>query len=148
MQLGILLLRKIFGVTNGVAVGTQPLSLIMEEKVRSTVVPTAVVTMQGQIKQHLDERGEAQLSSPKEDLLQGKFPLLIGHPESWSNPVGQELLRNLQEKGMVLFNFVDEMHQGLEEHWNSIRYKNVSKFHMFLMKETRITFLKLNLKKY
>ena len=121
MQLGILLLRKIFGVTNGVAVGTQPLSLIMEEKVRSTVVPTAVVTMQGQIKQHLDERGEAQLSSPKEDLLQGKFPLLIGHPESWSNTVGQELLRNLQEKGIALLNFVDEMHQGLEEHWNSIR---------------------------
>ena len=121
VQLGILLLRKVFGNETGVAVGTQPLSSIMEEKVRSEIVPTAVVTMKGNIKQNLDENFNAQLSSPKDNLLKGDFPLLLGHPESWSNHIGQELLRGLQQKDMVLFNFVDEMHQGLDEHWNSIR---------------------------
>ena len=115
-------MRKVFGVENGVAVGTQPLSIIMEEKVKNPIVPTAVVTMQGQIKQGKGEHdGDAQLSSPKDDLLKGAFPLLIGFPESWSNQVGQELLKTLKEKGMVVFNYVDEMHQGLEEHWNCIR---------------------------
>ena len=101
--------------------GTQPLSAIMEEKVKSQVVQTAVVSMRGQIKQNLDEIDEASVSTPLDDILCGKVPLLIGHPESWSNKVGQDLLRNLKERGMVLFNYVDEMHQGLEEHWNAIR---------------------------
>ena len=114
-------MRKVFGVENGVAVGTQPLSMIMEEKMKSPIVPTAVVTMSGQIKQNLDENYEAELSSPVEAVLRGEFPLLIGHPESWSNQVGQKLLRDLQQKDLVLLNFVDELHQGLEEHWNSIR---------------------------
>jgi hypothetical protein len=86
-------MRKIFKIETGVAVGTQPLSMIMEEKLKSPVVPTAVVTMQGQIKQNLDDKGEAQLSSPTDDVLNGEFPLLIGHPESWSNQVGQERTR-------------------------------------------------------
>ena len=121
VQLGTLLLRKVMGKPTGVSVGSQPLSVIMEEKMRDKQFPTAVVTMCGQIKQNLDNTGEAVLSSPVESILQGGVPILIGHPESWANCVGQELLRKLQKDSQVLLNWVDELHQGLESHWNSIR---------------------------
>ena len=117
-------MRKVFNKPTGVAVGTQPLSLIMEEKISNGIVPTAVVTMGGKIKKSLDleDTGEASLSSSEKDILAGHFPVLIGHPESWSNDVGQNLLKKLHQKGDILMNFVDELHQGLANHWNSIRY--------------------------
>ena len=116
-----MLMRKVFDEPNGVSVGTQPLSLIMEDKINNGIVPTAVLTMAGKIKSELVDSGEASLSSPEESILQGAYPVLIGHPESWANSVGQKLLKNLQQKGRVLSTFVDELHQGLECHWNSIR---------------------------
>ena len=107
----------------GVSVGTQPLTIIMEEKMRNKTFPTAVVTMSGQIKQSVEDKGEAVLSTPEEDILQGNFPILLGHPESWSHKVGQDLLRKLQKNNQVILSFLDELHQGLKNHWNSIRYK-------------------------
>ena len=114
-------MRKVLGIKNGVAIGTQPLSLIMEEKLNDKTVPTAVITMGGDIKQNLEDTGEASLSSPEEELLKGSFPCIIGHPESWSSEVGQSLLRKFQQKKMILLNFIDELHQGLDDHWNCIR---------------------------
>ena len=109
------------GKEDGVSVGTQPLSVIMEEKMRDKNFPTAVITMCGQIKHSLGDTGEATLSSPLEAVLQGEYPILIGHPESWSNSVGHNLLKQLQKNGQLILNFVDELHQGLSNHWNSIR---------------------------
>ena len=113
-------MRKVLNKQTGVSVGTQPLSVIMEEKMRDKTFATAVVTMCGQVKQGLDDEGDAVLSSPIDGILQGDFPILIGHPE-WSNQVGQNLLRNLQKNGQVILHFIDELHQGLESHWFSIR---------------------------
>ena len=121
VQLGTLILRKVMKKENGVSVGTQPLSVIMEEKMRDKTFPTAVVTMCGQIKQSMEDKGDAVLSTPIEGLLQGACPILIGHPESWSNQVGQDLLRRLQKNSQVILTWIDELHQGLESHWNSIR---------------------------
>jgi hypothetical protein len=121
VQLGILLMRKSLGIKNGVAVGTQPLTVIMEEKLKDKTVPTAVISMCGDIKQGVEDTGKASLSSPEEDLLQGAFPCIIGHPESWSSELGQSLLRNLQQKKMIAMNFIDELHQGLDDHWSCIR---------------------------
>ena len=119
--LGTLLMRKVLRVKGGVSVGTQPLSIIMEDKLKDKTVPTAVITMSGDIKQNVEDTGEASLSSPEEELLQGNFPCIIGHPESWSSETGQGLLRNLQKRKMILLNFVDELHQGLDDHWKCIR---------------------------
>ena len=119
--LGTLLMRKVLRVKGGVSVGTQPLSIIMEEKLKDKTVPTAVITMSGDIKRNVEDTGEASLSSPEEELLQGNFPCIIGHPESWSSETGQGLLRNLQKRKMILLNFVDELHQGLDDHWKCIR---------------------------
>ena len=84
--LGTLLLKKILGKDHGVSVGTQPLSLIMEEKMNDKLVPTAVLTMEGELKMCLDDQDHnATLSSPEEEVLGGAFPCLIGHPESWSS---------------------------------------------------------------
>ena len=121
VQLGTLILRKVMKKETGVSVGTQPLSVIMEEKMRDKTFPTAVVTMCGQIKQSMEDKGDAVLSTPIEGLLQGACPILIGHPESWSNQVGQDLLRRLQKNSQVILTWIDELHQGLESHWNSIR---------------------------
>ena len=123
VQLGTLVLRKIMKTDTGVSVGTEPLTIIMEEKMRDKTFPTAVVTMSGQIKQSVEDKGEAVLSTPEEDILQGNFPILLGHPESWSHKVGQDLLRKLQKNNQVILSFLDELHQGLKNHWNSIRYK-------------------------
>ena len=114
-------MRKVFDISDGVSVGTQPLSLIMEDKISNGLVPTAVLTMGGQIRKELNDTGEASLSTPEQSILEGAYPVLIGHPESWANAVGQKLLKNLQQRGLVLFTFIDELHQGLECHWNSIR---------------------------
>ena len=77
IQLAPLLLRKIFGVPLGVAVGTQPLSIIMEEKLKTSFIPTGVVTMSGELKTDADTE-EAELSNPEEDFLEGKLPVIIG----------------------------------------------------------------------
>ena len=88
---------------------------------RDKTFSTAVVTMCGQIKQNVGDTGEATLSSPTESLLQGECPIIIGHPESWSNSVGHSLLKKLHKNGQIILNFVDELHQGLSNHWNAIR---------------------------
>ena len=64
VQLATLLLRKVMKIESGVSVGTQPLSIIMEEKMREAVLSRAI-----------------------DSILQGDCPILIGHPESWCNPV-------------------------------------------------------------
>lgn len=82
-------MKKILGKDQGVSVGTQPLSLIMEEKMNDKLVPTAVLSMEGQLKTISDDQVEASLSSPEEEVLRGAFPCLIGHPESWSSTKGR-----------------------------------------------------------
>ena len=65
---------------------TKPLSLILEEKMNDKLVPTAVLSMEGDLKNCLDDQDqEARLSSPEEEVLSGAFPCLLGHPESWSS---------------------------------------------------------------
>ena len=90
--LGTLLMRKVFGIENGVSVGTQPLSILMEEKMNDRLVPTAVLSMQGKLKRISDDESEASLSSPEDEVLRGLFPVLLGHPESWA--CDQEKLKN------------------------------------------------------
>ena len=120
-QLAALVLRKALGKKDGVALGTQPLSIIMEEKLRTSPVPTALLTMTGTLKRKDTEFEVAQLSSPMEYVTVGQYVIVLGHAESWYNKVGQELLTALQKKGMIILIFVDEMHQGLDQFWNSIR---------------------------
>ena len=77
---GTLLMRKVLGIKSGVSVNTQPLSILMEEKMNDKLVPTAVLSMQGQLKRVISDESEASLSSPEDEVLKGLFPVLLGHP--------------------------------------------------------------------
>ena len=82
-------------------------------------MPIAVLTMTGNLK-HSEE--QAILSSPEEAVMEGSFPVFIGHPESWGSDRGQKLLRGLQSKSKIGMNFVDEMHQeSLKCQYNCFR---------------------------
>ena len=49
---------------------------IMNEKLKNTIANTAVLTMRGKLKK--DESDEAELSCLEDEVLEGKFPVLIG----------------------------------------------------------------------
>ena len=121
---GSLVMRKIFNCPTGVTIGTQPLSLIMEEKLSNSPVPTGVINMAGGMRHNLEEEGPGEdivLSDPETDFLDGKLPVIIGHPESWGSLKGQELARKMHRRKMIQMLFIDEFHQGLPGHWSSIR---------------------------
>ena len=74
--IGILGLRKIFKNNNGVVIVTQPLTAIMNKKLKNPLIKTAVLTMRGKLRK--DESDEAELSCLEEEVLEGKFPVIIG----------------------------------------------------------------------
>ena len=117
--LAIKLLQKLNNIPNGVGVGTQPLSSIMEEKLQNSYVRTGVISMKGGLKTcNVDE---LELSEPLEDFKTGRIPCLLGHAESWISPVAQDILENLHKNGLVLFSFVDEAHITLTDHCDRFR---------------------------
>ena len=85
--IGILGLRKVFGNMRGVAIMTQPLSSIMEEKMKNQQIKTAVLTMTGKL---------------KNEILEGAYPVIIGHPESWGSSRGKRLLLEMKKRNMIL----------------------------------------------
>ena len=67
------------------------------------------------------EADDAELSCLLEDLLEGKFLVIIGHPESFDSKLGQRILRELQRRGLIVLICIDEFHQGGSGHWDSFR---------------------------
>ena len=74
--IGILGLRKVCKNNRGVVIVTQPLTAIMNEKLKNPLIKTAVLTMRGKLRK--DESDEAELSCLEEEVLEGKFPVIIG----------------------------------------------------------------------
>ena len=99
--IGILGLRKVCGNSQGVAIVTQPLSAIMYEKLKNRHVKTAVLTMTGKLKKD-DSDEDADLNCLESDVLEGSYPVIIGHPESWGSKRGQRLLFEMKKKNMIL----------------------------------------------
>ena len=96
--LSVLVLREIAKNPEGVCIVTQPLTSIMNEKLKSNICPVASLSMTGQLKFGVgDKEEDASLSCDLEDLLKGKFPVLMGHPESFDSILGQHILRELQK---------------------------------------------------
>ena len=118
--LSILVLREKLQNKKGVAIVTQPLTSIMNEKMINKICDVAVLTMSGHLKTNSGEENP-DLSCDIDDLLEGKFPVLLGHPESFDTPLGQNILRELQRRERLLLVCVDEFHQGGEGHWSVFR---------------------------
>ena len=115
IQIGILGLglRKVFGNDKGIAVVTQPLTAIMNEKLKNCLVKTAVLSMRGKLKNdEADVDEEVELNCLETDVLNGQYPVLIGHPESWGSARGQRLLLEMKRRDMILLIGIDEFHQG------------------------------------
>ena len=70
---------------------------------------------------YIGDDGDADLSCDVADLLNGKYPVLLGHPESFDSPLGKHILRELQKREMLILVCLDEFHQSGEGHWNSFR---------------------------
>ena len=118
--LSILVLREKLNNDKGVAIITQPLTSIMNSKMVNRICDVAVLSMTGDLKTSCSEE-DADLSCDVADLLDGRFPVLLGHPESFDSPLGQYILRELQRKERLLLVCIDEFHQGGEAHWSAFR---------------------------
>ena len=111
--LATLVLRQSLGIPKGIAIVTQPLSSIMNEKLKNDVCEAAVLSMAGDLTTCQDEDEDASLSCNLQDLLDGKFPVLFGHPESFDSKLGQHILRELQKLDRLILICIDEFHQVL-----------------------------------
>ena len=118
--LSVLVMREKMNNKKGLAIVTQPLTSIMNEKMVNKICDVAVLSMSGDLKTSTGSENP-DLSCDVDDLLEGKFPVLLGHPESFDTPLGQMILRELQRKEMLLLVCVDEFHQGGEGHWSVFR---------------------------
>ena len=109
--LAALVLRERLNISKGVAIVTQPLTSIMNEKIRNKICGVATLSMTGTLKTSNDD-DDASLSCDLQDLLDGRFPVLMGHPESFDSDLGQYILRELQKLERLLLVCIDEFHQG------------------------------------
>ena len=111
---GALVLRKTAKEPKGLVVVTQPLSNLMNEKLRGSVGRVAVLSMGQDMTMVQEEREKGEkvvLSCSLDELLSGSISVLIGHPESFSTPRGREVMAALQAKDRVLAVVIDEFHQ-------------------------------------
>ena len=99
LYFGILGLREVSDNMKGVAIVTQPLSSIMNEKMKNSLVKTAVLTMAGKLK---NSEEDVELSCLEDDIFNGLYPVVIGHPESWGSKRGQHLLMEMKKRNMIL----------------------------------------------
>jgi len=90
----------------------------MNEKKRNDVCEVAVLSMTGKLSSS-DEGNDAELSCLLSYLLEGTEPVLIGHPESFSTPLGRRILQELQRRSMIILVCLDEFHQS--DQWGTFR---------------------------
>ena len=120
--LAVRVLREALGVPKGICIVTQPLSIIMNEKLKNKICEAAMLTMAGDLLVGAcEEEGDARLSCSLEDLLSGRIHVLFGHPESFDSKMGQHILRELHKREMLILVCIDEFHQAGKGHWMSFR---------------------------
>ena len=120
---GAMVLRKTSGDPLGVTLATQPLTALQQEKMDNPIAGVAVLSMAEELTvMGENEDGEKGiLSCPVEDVLAGKYPVLLGHPESFDTPLGRRILQELQRLNRIQSIVIDEFHQGGDGHWVSFR---------------------------
>ena len=88
----------------------------MNEKKENDICRVAVLSMRGDLS---GADGDASLSCSLSDLMDGKYDVIIGHPESFDTPLGQKILKELQRQGRIILICIDEFHQS--GHWDTFR---------------------------
>ena len=75
--IGIHALREKMGNNKGVAIVTQPLTAIMNNKLKNKIAKTAVLSMRGKLKNDGTElEDDVELSCLEEEVLDGHYPSL------------------------------------------------------------------------
>ena len=113
----ILVLEKVFGVENGVGLGCQPLSSLMEEKLKNPPISTGFISMCGDLKYSSEYDDSSSTSRPIDHFKDGEIKCILGHPESFISASAKEILAHLQSQGKIVFSFVDECQMNLSNHW-------------------------------
>ena len=120
---GARVLRKTSGDPLGITVVTQPLTALQQEKMDNPIAGVAVLSMTEELTMmgETEDGEKAILSCSLENLLAGKFEILLGHPESFDTPLGRTILLELQRLNRIQMIVIDEFHQGGDGHWSSFR---------------------------
>jgi hypothetical protein len=106
--LSSLILRKTMAEPRGVTLITQPLTGLMLEQLKNPVCPVAILSMAGELTAEPTEMEGGKLSCTINALLNGEYPVLLGHPESFSSQLGQHILSELQSRDRILQIVLDE----------------------------------------
>ena len=114
--LGTKVLRKVFGKVKGVGLGNQPLSALMEEKLKNSVIKTGLISMKGDLKMN-DDSCEAVLTDPVDLFKTGGIGLILGHPESWMTTTARNIIEALRAEELIIFSMLDEFQMNLSTHW-------------------------------
>ena len=69
-------MRKILNISDSVSIITEPLNMIMAEKLCTSIIPTGVISISGELNTSLEERDGVSLSAPEEKFLDGSLPCL------------------------------------------------------------------------
>ena len=112
--LASLVIRRTKNKPKGVTIITQPLTGLMLEQLDNPVCPVAILSMYGEL-----STAEGKLSCEMEDILEGKYSAVIGHPESFATPLGRRLLTSLQRSNNLVMVVIDEFH--VNSHWEAFR---------------------------
>ena len=116
----MIFVSKPFLQPKGICLVTQPLTSIMNDKKQNDVCNVAVLSMKGDLSGSLAD-ANASLSCLLDDLMDGKYPVIIGHPESFDTQLGQQILKELHRQGMIILVCIDEFHQSGDRFWDSFR---------------------------
>ena len=96
-----------FGVPDGVGIGCQPLSSIMNEKVVTSYIRCGTISMKGRVRTgDCDEDDEVMNLTDTIDAFSNRLIACT---------TGQ------QSRGLILLTFVDEVHMPLAKHCYSVR---------------------------
>ena len=122
---------------NSLIICVMPLSsIISQQAVNSLDCPVATMSMGATMKgTHIEAKGHVALTEGAqfdkvdtncavindEDITSSRYAILFGHPEAFASKSGQRTLRALSKKRMIKAILVDEVHQGLDQHWSSFR---------------------------
>ena len=115
-ELSVDIMRELTGVPDGVGLGILPLSAIMRETIKKNK-QVAFMTMEGDIESGEEGTEKICFSDTMENLVEGKYKVILGHVESLDSDQGRALLEALEEKGQLVFVFIDEVHKFLPSQW-------------------------------
>ena len=108
--LASLVIRRTQNKPKGVTIITQPLTGLMLEQLDNPVCPVAILSMYGEL-----STAEGKLSCEMEEVLEGKYSAVIGHPESFATPLGRRLLTSLQRSNNLAM-----VHSGFRQQLGQI----------------------------